>query len=135
MAMCGSKRREAMANRACCAPMPVACRSEGRQVGVVRGSETARLTGNALARDASTETRAARIVFAQATGDIHAEGGVRSTDFASRSGAVQLAPVPANITAETLRANSKTGRAFYSGHARLWQGDSVLEAESIELVR
>ena len=101
----------------------------------VRASQTATLTGNALARDASTETHAARIVFAQATGDIRAEGGVRSTDFASRSSAVQLAPVPANITADTLQANSKTGRAFYSGHARLWQGDSVLEAESIELLR
>jgi lipopolysaccharide export system protein LptA/lipopolysaccharide export system protein LptC len=101
----------------------------------VRASQTATLTGNALARDAATETHAARIVFAQATGDIRAEGGVRSTDFASRSGAVQLAPVPANITADTLQGNSKTGRAFYSGHARLWQGDSVLEAESIELLR
>jgi lipopolysaccharide export system protein LptA len=101
----------------------------------VRASQTATLTGNALARDAATETHAARIVFAQATGDIRAEGGVRSTDFASRSSAVQLAPVPANITADTLQANSKTGRAFYSGHARLWQGDSVLEAESIELLR
>jgi len=46
-----------------------------------------------------------------------------------------LAPAPANITADTLQANSKTGRAFYSGHARLWQGESVLEAESIELLR
>jgi lipopolysaccharide export system protein LptA len=101
----------------------------------LRASQTATLTGNALARDAATETHAARIVFAQATGDIRAEGGVRSTDFASRSGVVQLAPVPANITADTLQANSKTGRAFYSGHARLWQGDSVLEAESIELLR
>jgi lipopolysaccharide export system protein LptA len=101
----------------------------------LRASQTATLTGNALARDAATETHAARIVFAQATGDIRAEGGVRSTDFASRSGAVQLAPVPANITADTLQANSSTGRAFYSGHARLWQGDSVLEAESIELLR
>jgi len=101
----------------------------------VRATQTATLTGNALARDASTETHAPKIVFAQATGDIHAEGGVRSTDFASRSSVVQLAPVPANITADTLQANSKTGRAFYSGHARLWQGDSVLEAESIELLR
>jgi len=101
----------------------------------VRAAQTATLTGNALARDASTETHAPKIVFAQATGDIHAEGGVRSTDFASRSSAVQLAPVPANITADTLQANSKTGRAVYSGHARLWQGDSVLEAESIELLR
>ena len=101
----------------------------------VRAAQTATLTGNALARDASTETHAPKIVFAQATGDIHAEGGARSTDFASRSSVVQLAPVPANITADTLQANSKTGRAFYSGHARLWQGDSVLEAESIELLR
>jgi lipopolysaccharide export system protein LptA len=100
-----------------------------------RASQTATLTGSALARDASTETHAARIVFAQTTGDIRAEGGVRSTDFASRSSGVQLAPVPANITADTLQANSKTGRAFYSGRARLWQGDSVLEAESIELLR
>ena len=101
----------------------------------VRASQTATLTGNAVARDASTETRAPKIVFAQATGDIRAEGGVRSTDFASRSSVVQLAPVSANITADALQANSKTGRALYSGHARLWQGDSVLEAESIELLR
>src|SRR5216684_4523220 len=26
-------------------------------------------------------------------------------------------------------------RALYSGHARLWQGDAVLEADSIELLR
>src|SRR5712664_1819774 len=101
----------------------------------VRASQIATLTGNALARDASTETHAQKIIFVQATGDIHAEGGVRSTDFASRSSAVQLAPAAANITANTLQANSKTGRAVYSGHARLWQGDSVLEAESIELLR
>ena len=31
--------------------------------------------------------------------------------------------------------NSKTGRALYTGHARLWQGPSVLEADSIELLR
>jgi LPS export ABC transporter protein LptC len=101
----------------------------------VRASQTATLTGNALARDASTETHAQKIIFAQASGDIRAEGGVRSTDFASRSSGVQLAPAPANITSDTLQANSKTGRAFYSGHARLWQGDSVLEADSIELLR
>jgi len=40
-----------------------------------------------------------------------------------------------NITAEQLQANSKSGRALYTGKARLWQGDSVLEADSIELLR
>jgi lipopolysaccharide export system protein LptA len=108
---------------------------QGARAVFVRASQTATLTGNALARDASTETHAQKIIFVQASGDIRAEGSVRSTDFASRSAAVQLAPAPANITADTLQANSKTGRALYSGHARLWQGDSVLEAESIELLR
>jgi lipopolysaccharide export system protein LptA len=108
---------------------------QGAHAVFVRASQIATLTGNALARDASTETHAEKIIFAQASGDIRAEGGVRSTDFASRSSAVQLAPAAANITANTLQANSKTGRAVYSGHARLWQGDSVLEAESIELLR
>jgi len=110
-------------------------RGEGQHAVFERASQTATLTGNAVARDATTETHAPKIIFAQLSGDIRAEGGVRSTDFSSRASAVQLAPAPANITADALQANSKNGRAFYSGHARLWQGDSVLEAESIELLR
>ncbi len=108
---------------------------QGAHTVFVRASQIATLTGNAAVRDASTETHAQKIIFAQASGDIRAEGNVRSTDFAARSSAVQLAPAAANITADTLQANSKAGRALYSGHARLWQGDSVLEAESIELLR
>jgi lipopolysaccharide export system protein LptA len=34
-----------------------------------------------------------------------------------------------------MQANAKSGRALYSEHARLWQGDSVLEADSIELLQ
>jgi lipopolysaccharide export system protein LptA len=101
----------------------------------VRATQTALLTGKALARDAMTETQAPRIKFSQSTGEIRAEGGVRSTDFSAKGNAVQLAPVPVNISADTMQANSKTGRALYTGHARLWQGDSVTEADSIELLR
>jgi len=101
----------------------------------VRATQTAMLTGNALARDGATETQAAKITFSQATGEIRAEGGVRSTQFSSKGGAIQLAAAPANISSEVMQANSKTGRALYSRHARLWQGDSVLEAVSIELLR
>jgi lipopolysaccharide transport protein LptA len=100
-----------------------------------RASQTATLTGHAIARDPTTETRAPRIIFAQTNGDILAEGGVSSTDFSPRSSAVQLASTPSNITADTLQANSKTGRVLYTGHARLWQGDSVMEADAIELLR
>jgi lipopolysaccharide export system protein LptA len=46
-----------------------------------------------------------------------------------------MSSVPANLSADRMRANSKTGRAVYTGHARLWQGASVLEAETIELLR
>src|SRR2546422_2314853 len=101
----------------------------------VRATQSATLTGNALARDGGTETKAAKITFSQATGEIRAEGGVRSTQFSSKGGAIQLAAAPANISSDTLQANSKTGRALYTRHARLWQGDSVLEAGSIELLR
>jgi len=101
----------------------------------VRAAQTAILTGHAIARDATTDTRAPRIQFTGTTGEIRAEGGVRSSDFSPNGSAVQLAQVPANITSDTMQGNSKTGRALYTGHARLWQGDSVLEADSIELLR
>ena len=101
----------------------------------VRVTQTALLTGKALARDANTETQAPRITFAQTTGEIRAEGGVRSTDFSAKGSGAQLAPAPANISADAMQANAKTGRALYTGHARLWQGDSVMEADSIELLR
>ena len=100
-----------------------------------RDEQTATLTGKAVIRDASTETAAPRIVLHQMTGDILAGGGVRSTDLSARGSSVQLAAAPTNVTADSLEANSKTGRALYSGHARLWQGESVLEADSIELLR
>ena len=101
----------------------------------VRATQSALLTGKALARDATTETQAARITFSQTTGDIRAEGGVRSTEFSTKGSAAQLAAVPANLSSDTMQANSKSGRALYAGHARLWQGDSVMEADSIELLR
>ena len=101
----------------------------------VRAAQTATLTGNAVVRDTTTETRAPRITFVQSSGEIRADGGVRSTNFPSNGNSPQLAAVPANISADTLRANSKTGRGLYSGHARLWQGDSVMEADSIEVLR
>ncbi len=101
----------------------------------VRATQTALLTGKALAREATAETQAPRITFVQTTGEMHAEGGVRSTDFSTKGSGAQLAAVPANISADAMQANSKTGRALYTGHARLWQGDAVMEADSIELLR
>jgi LPS export ABC transporter protein LptC len=101
----------------------------------VRSMQIATLTGRALARDTAGETQAQRITFVQSTGEIRAEGGVRSTEFPAKGSGAQLAAVPANLSADEMHGNSKAGRALYTGHARLWQGDSVMEADSIELLR
>ena len=108
---------------------------EAQQAVFTKANQTAVLTGQALARDASSETHAAKITFNQGTGEIFAEGNVRSTDLSVTTAAVQLAPAPTNLSSEHMEASSKTGRALYTGHARMWQGASVLEAESIELLR
>lgn len=109
--------------------------AESEEAVLARASQTAVLTGKAIVRDTASETHAEKISLKQASGEILAEGNVHSTDLSANSGTVQLSAVPANISADRLDANSKTGRAVYSGHARLWQGPSVLEADSIELRR
>jgi lipopolysaccharide export system protein LptA len=101
----------------------------------VKAEQSVMLTGRAQVRDLSTETHAEKIKFLQNTGEIYAEGSVRSTDYASRQGAVQIGAAATNIAADTLQGNAKTGRAFYKGHARLWQGESTMEADAIELQR
>jgi lipopolysaccharide export system protein LptA len=108
---------------------------EAQQAVFTKANQTAVLTGQALARDANSETHAAKITFNQATGETFAEGNVRSTDLSAKATSTQLAPAPTNLSSEHMEANSKTGRAIYTGHARMWQGASVLEAESIELSR
>ena len=111
--------------------------AEAQQALFAKVAQTAVLTGQAVVRDATSETHAPKITFHQATGDVEAGGGVRSTDFSGQTGTVHMGStsVPANISSDHLQANSKTGRALYTGHARLWQGPSVLEADSIELLK
>ena len=109
--------------------------AQGDRAEFVRAEQTVTLTGRAAVRDATTLTSAKKLTLWQATGEIRGEGGVRSSDLSGKGGAVRLAPVAANVSADHLSVNSKSGRALYTGHARLWQGDSALEADSIELLR
>jgi len=101
----------------------------------LRAEQTMVLSGHGVVRDASTETRAAKIKFLQATGEISADGGVRSSTFPGKNATPQFSDAPATISAEKMEGNSKASRAIYTGHARLRQGDSVLEADSIELLQ
>ncbi|MBI3484711.1 MAG: hypothetical protein HY012_06115, partial [Acidobacteria bacterium] len=103
---------------------------------MVRPADTLTLTGSATVADSVSRTTAQSLTFQQRSGDIRAEGGVR-TSYSSveRNSATNLAPQPAHLSADQLLANRNTGRAVYSGHARLWQGDAVIEAASITLLR
>jgi lipopolysaccharide export system protein LptA len=101
-----------------------------------RASDRVTLSGNAVVSDAVSRTTAATLTFQQRSGEIRGAGGVRTSYFtAEREGVTNLAPQPAHISAESLTAGRDTGRALYSGNARLWQGDAVIEAGSIELFR
>src|SRR5215470_424874 len=101
----------------------------------LKAEQSVVLTGRAQVRDATTEMHAAKITFLQNSGDIFAEGSVRSTDYAGKPGAVQIGAAPTNISADNMQGNSKAGCAVYKGHARLWQGESTMDADTIELQR
>jgi len=114
---------------------------------VDRASDVVTLTGSVEANDAATRTTADSITFNQRSDEIHADGHVLTTyrkpagttaNTTNASGmgmSPNLGPEPAHITAEHLVGNSTSGHALYSGHARLWQGDSTMEADEIELNR
>lgn len=110
--------------------------AHAEQARLVRATDTLTLAGAAAIADAQSETTAPTIVLNQRSGEISADGGVRTTyRKAEPTGVTNLAPQPAHITAPRLVAGRDSGTAVYTGRARLWQGDAVVEGDSIELRR
>jgi len=115
---------------------------------VDRATNIVTLTGAAEASDAASHTTADTLVFNQESNEVRGDGHVITSYRKPPTGTtaaptspsaigtpLSLGPDPANITAEHLVGNSTTGRAVYTGHARLWQGESTMEADEIELNR
>jgi lipopolysaccharide export system protein LptA/lipopolysaccharide export system protein LptC len=97
-------------------------------------TNTATLTGGVVLTDADSRTTAQTATFAHDTGVLHAQGRVITAELANGAHPVaDFAAQPARISAEALDAQRAAGQATYVGHARLWQGDAVMEADSIEL--
>jgi lipopolysaccharide export system protein LptA len=97
-------------------------------------TSTATLAGNIVLTDADSRTTAQTATFSQGTGILHAEGRVITAELANGAHAVaNFSDEPARISADHLVADRSAGRATYSGRARLWQGDSVMQADSIDL--
>jgi len=115
---------------------------------VDRATDIVTLKGSAEASDAASHTTADTILFNQENNEVRADGHVVTsyrkpassvTASTASPGAIgtplALGPDPANITSEHLVGNSVTGHAVYTGQARLWQRDSTMEADEIELNR
>ncbi len=103
---------------------------------IVRSTELILLDGSPVLTDSMSRTTATSVAINQKSGDIRATGGVLSTYFPNaQNSAMSLGSGPGHISAATLSGSTTSGHVSYVGHARLWQGDSVLEANQIEIWR
>ncbi len=103
---------------------------------MVSKTDNLSLDGSPVLFDSTSRTTAHSVSINQKSGEIQATGGVASTYLASEQNAsVNLGSGPAHISAATLTASNTSGRALYTGHARMWQGESVLDANQIEVWR
>jgi LPS export ABC transporter protein LptC len=105
---------------------------------MVRATDTIALDGSPVLSDlASRTTVAGSVAINQKSGEVKTSGAVVSTYLASaRAGStVNLGSGPAHISADSLAGSTVTGHAIYSGHARLWQDQSLLNADLIEVWR
>ena len=112
--------------------------ADARHATMLKSSNAITLTGAPAVADAETRTTATKIEIQQDTGAISATGGVRTTYLATaaaQSANPSIGPGPAHISSDNLAGSGKEGHLVYTGHARMWQGDSVVVAETIELWR
>jgi lipopolysaccharide export system protein LptA len=111
--------------------------AEGDRALFDRAGDSVTLTGSVVLTDASSQTRAQVATFRQNAGELRAEGSVSTTELiqVGRDAAAETRSEPAHISSARMFAETANGRAVYSGKARLWQGDSVIQADTIELDR
>ncbi|MGC2331463.1 MAG: LPS export ABC transporter periplasmic protein LptC [Candidatus Acidiferrales bacterium] len=107
---------------------------------IVQSTNTITLDGSPVISDAVSRTTASNATVNQKSGDLRLSGGVASTylatgDSPKQSDAVGFGSGAAHISADTLVGSISSGHVVYAGHARLWQGESVLDADRIELWR
>ena len=108
--------------------------AQGDRAHLDHATNSAVISGSALLADASSQTTAQTITFWQVANELRAQGHVVTSELRAGTGAMtSLAPTPAHVSADELLADTAGGHAVYSRNARLWQGDSVIEGDTIEL--
>lgn len=110
--------------------------ARAQHAAIARATDTIRLDGAPVISDSASQTSAETVQINQKSGEVQAAGRVTSL-YALQGGkeASGLGSGPAHISADALSASVSSGHATYTGHARLWQGESVLEADRIDLWR
>jgi LPS export ABC transporter protein LptC len=105
---------------------------------MIRATDTITLDGSPVVSDAvSRTTVAGTVAFNQKSGEVKTSGAVVSTYLASAQGGSTVTPGagPAHISADSLTGSTASGHAIYLGHARLWQDQSLMNADQIEVWR
>jgi lipopolysaccharide export system protein LptA len=111
-------------------------RANAERAKFVRATDQIALDGSPVISDATSRTTAGSVSIDQKSGEIKATGNVVSTYLsAGQPGAMNLGAGPAHISADTLSGSTTSGHVIYVGRARLWQGESVLDANQIEVWR
>jgi lipopolysaccharide export system protein LptA len=110
--------------------------ASAERANIVRTTDLISLEGSPVISDVTSRTSAGSVTINQKSGAITAADHVISTYFsAGQPGAVNLGSGPAHISADALAGSTTSGHVFYTGRARLWQGESVLDANQIEVWR
>ena len=103
---------------------------------IIRATGRITLDGSPVISDSMSRTTAASVTLNQESGELGATGGVVSTYLSGNQGdVVSLGSGPVHISADSLSGSTAAGHVVYAGHARLWQGESILEAGQIEIWR
>ncbi|MGB7349140.1 MAG: LptA/OstA family protein [Candidatus Acidiferrales bacterium] len=133
---------------------------QGDKIGEAKTAQLSRATnemvlaGSASVEDSASHLTATKIEMNQATDEMRASGKVAATFTGQKenaavgvAGGVQIsademngtspakssnANVPTNSSGNLPTNSSKGGHAIFSGHARLWEGSDVLQAQAIE---
>ncbi|MFZ0820357.1 MAG: LptA/OstA family protein [Candidatus Acidiferrales bacterium] len=109
---------------------------EIRAEGNVLSTYTSSAAGSAQGSAQGSPQGNSRVSASTAGNSGGTSGG--GSPVASSSGmgpSLTLGSGPTHIKSDHLAGNSTAGRAVYTGHARMWQGDSIMEADEIELNR
>jgi lipopolysaccharide export system protein LptA len=107
---------------------------QGDRAHADHAANTFALGGSVVLSDGTMRTTAQSALFTQDSNELRADGNVQSIELHAGAGSLaNLAAGPAHVSAAHLVADVAKGHATYSGGSRLWQGDSVIEADTVEL--